>query len=104
MRVYCTTNPILSDLSNNEIKWIPFRSRLLEDFRNNLSPGLQLKNLQHHIVEFSKDQHGSRFIQQKLEKASDAEKNLVFREILEQAYSLMTGTVTVTSLSGVLQR
>lgn len=68
----------------------PQRSRLLEDFRQNVSPGLQLKNLQSHIVEFSKDQHGSRFIQQKLEKASDAEKNLVFREILDSAYSLMT--------------
>jgi hypothetical protein len=42
-------------------------------------------------VEFSKDQHGSRFIQQKLEKASDPEKNMVFREILDSAYSLMTG-------------
>ncbi|KAL5249454.1 hypothetical protein ACHWQZ_G018340 [Mnemiopsis leidyi] len=74
-------------VSNNKE---PQRSRLLEDFRNNLSPGLQLKNLQHHIVEFSKDQHGSRFIQQKLEKASDPEKNMVFREILDSAYSLMT--------------
>eukprot|EP00116_Pleurobrachia_bachei_P007693 sb/3467955/ len=66
------------------------RSRLLEDFRNNLSPGLQLKSLQNHIVEFSKDQHGSRFIQQKLEKASDGEKNIVFKEIGASAYSLMT--------------
>ena len=73
----------------------PLRSRLLEDFRNNLSPGLQLKNLQHHIVEFSKDQHGSRFIQQKLEKASDPEKNMVFREILDSAYSLMTGMLLI---------
>lgn len=66
------------------------RSRLLEDFRNNLSPSLQLRDLQGHIVEFSKDQHGSRFIQQKLEKAVVSEKNMVFKEILPAAYSLMT--------------
>ena len=43
-----------------------------------------------HVVEFSQDQHGSRFIQQKLERAAPAEKQLVFQEILAAAYSLMT--------------
>uniref|UniRef100_A0A2S2NV76 Maternal protein pumilio n=1 Tax=Schizaphis graminum TaxID=13262 RepID=A0A2S2NV76_SCHGA len=60
------------------------RSRLLEDF------SLQLRDLTNHIVEFSQDQHGSRFIQQKLERASTPEKQLVFSEILAAAYSLMT--------------
>ena len=41
-------------------------------------------------MEFSQDQHGSRFIQQKLERAAPAEKQLVFQEILAAAYSLMT--------------
>ena len=36
------------------------RSSLLEDFRNNRIPNLQLKDLSHHVVEFSQDQHGSR--------------------------------------------
>lgn len=36
------------------------RSRLLEDFRNNRFPNLQLRDLTNHIVEFSQDQHGSR--------------------------------------------
>ena len=36
------------------------RSRLLEDFRNNRFPNLQLRDLSNHIVEFSQDQHGSR--------------------------------------------
>jgi len=36
------------------------RSRLLEDFRNNRFPNLQLRDLIGHIVEFSQDQHGSR--------------------------------------------
>lgn len=66
------------------------RSRLLEDFRNQRFPNLQLRDLTNHIVEFSQDQHGSRFIQQKLERATAAEKQLVFNEILSSAYSLMT--------------
>lgn len=66
------------------------RSRLLEDFRNNRYPSLQLLDLVHHVVEFSRDQHGSRFIQQKLERATAAEKGVVFREILPAAYDLMT--------------
>ncbi|KAJ6636061.1 Maternal protein pumilio [Pseudolycoriella hygida] len=68
----------------------PGRSRLLEDFRNQRHPNLQLRDLANHIVEFSQDQHGSRFIQQKLERATTAEKQLVFSEILSSAHSLMT--------------
>ncbi|KAF4519151.1 hypothetical protein B566_EDAN008213 [Ephemera danica] len=68
----------------------PGRSRLLEDFRNNRFPNLQLRDLANHIVEFSQDQHGSRFIQQKLERASPTEKQLVFTEILAHSYALMT--------------
>lgn len=41
------------------------------------------------MVEFSGDQHGSRFIQQKLETASPAEKEQVFQEILPRALALM---------------
>ncbi|KAM4692941.1 pumilio homolog 2 isoform 2-T2 [Discoglossus pictus] len=66
------------------------RSRLLEDFRNNRFPNLQLRDLIGHIVEFSQDQHGSRFIQQKLERATPAERHMVFNEILQAAYQLMT--------------
>uniref|UniRef100_A0A8C9W0I6 Pumilio RNA binding family member 2 n=1 Tax=Scleropages formosus TaxID=113540 RepID=A0A8C9W0I6_SCLFO len=89
------------------------RSRLLEDFRNNRFPNLQLRDLAGHIVEFSQDQHGSRcgspgwicrqwgvltvpcpalsrFIQQKLERATPTERQMVFTEILQAAYQLMT--------------
>uniref|UniRef100_A0A4W5MP68 Pumilio RNA binding family member 2 n=1 Tax=Hucho hucho TaxID=62062 RepID=A0A4W5MP68_9TELE len=38
------------------------RSRLLEDFRNNRFPNLQLRDLPGHMVEFSQDQHGSRWV------------------------------------------
>ncbi|KAG5682135.1 hypothetical protein PVAND_011509 [Polypedilum vanderplanki] len=66
------------------------RSRLLEEFRNQRYPNLQLRDLANHIVEFSQDQHGSRFIQQKLERATASEKQMVFNEIVNSAYSLMT--------------
>ncbi|XP_023329751.1 pumilio homolog 2 isoform X2 [Eurytemora carolleeae] len=66
------------------------RSRLLEDFRNSRYPNLQLRDITNHIVEFSQDQHGSRFIQQKLERAAPGEKQAVFQEILPHAYNLMT--------------
>nr|CAG4646096.1 EOG090X02FO [Macrothrix elegans] len=66
------------------------RSRLLEDFRNNRFPNLQLRDIANHIVEFSQDQHGSRFIQQKLERATPAEKQMVFSEIVVGTYALMT--------------
>ncbi|XP_069934985.1 pumilio homolog 1 isoform X16 [Oryctolagus cuniculus] len=65
------------------------RSRLLEDFRNNRYPNLQLREIAGHIMEFSQDQHGSRFIQLKLERATTAERQLVFNEILQAAYQLM---------------
>ena len=37
-------------------------------FRNIRFPNIQLSDLANHVVEFSQDQHGSRFIQQKLDK------------------------------------
>ena len=38
------------------------RSQLLEDFRSNRIPNLQLRDLANHVVEFSHDQHGSRYM------------------------------------------
>ncbi|CAL1704429.1 unnamed protein product [Somion occarium] len=58
------------------------RSALLEEFRSDRTKVWELKNLLGHIVEFSRDQHGSRFIQTKLESATDEEKQLVFDEIV----------------------
>ncbi|KAG5179434.1 armadillo-type protein, partial [Tribonema minus] len=43
-----------------------------------------------HTVQFCRDQHGSRFIQQKLEVASEAEKAAFFEEVVPHAQSLMT--------------
>ncbi|KAK0402940.1 hypothetical protein QR680_016626 [Steinernema hermaphroditum] len=67
------------------------RSQLLDEFRNNRSPHLQLSDLgKKHVVEFAQDQHGSRFIQQKLERASQKEKQAVFEEVIAHAHPLMT--------------
>ncbi|MEQ2190399.1 hypothetical protein XENOCAPTIV_009956, partial [Xenoophorus captivus] len=77
------------------------RSRLLEDFRNNRFPNLQLRDLPGHMVEFSQDQHGSRFIQQKLERATPAERQMVFGEILQAAYQLMTDVVIQKALESI---
>ncbi|CAG8511624.1 14680_t:CDS:10 [Acaulospora colombiana] len=66
------------------------RSPLLEEFRNNKNKKYELRDIVGNIVEFSGDQHGSRFIQQKLESANSEEKQLVFDEILPNALQLMT--------------
>ena len=66
------------------------RSKLLDDFRNSRMPNLQLRDVAGHFTEFSMDQHGSRFIQQKLERATNAEKDSVFKEILPNAPQLIT--------------
>ena len=66
------------------------RSKLLDDFRNSRMPNLQLRDVVGHFTEFSMDQHGSRFIQQKLERATIPEKDTVFKEIITNAPQLMT--------------
>ncbi|KAJ3273912.1 mRNA binding protein puf3 [Terramyces sp. JEL0728] len=66
------------------------RSALLEDFRNNKNKKYELKDIAGSVVEFSGDQHGSRFIQQKLETATNDEKQMVFEEILPHALQLTT--------------
>ena len=68
------------------------RSPLLEEFRNNSKTNkrYELKDIYNHIVEFSGDQHGSRFIQQKLETANSDEKDQVFRELHPNSRQLMT--------------
>lgn len=67
------------------------RSFLLEEFRqsNKSSKRYELKDIYNHVVEFSGDQHGSRFIQQKLETANSDEKEQIFREIEPNAIQLM---------------
>ncbi|KAF5208305.1 Pumilio-like protein [Thalictrum thalictroides] len=67
-----------------------YASSLLEEFKSNKTKCFELLEIEGHVVEFSADQYGSRFIQQKLETATSEEKNIVFQEIMPQAFSLMT--------------
>ncbi|KAF7831057.1 pumilio-like protein 1-like isoform X1 [Senna tora] len=67
-----------------------FASSLLDEFKSSKTKCFELSEIAGHVVEFSADQYGSRFIQQKLETASMEEKNMVFNEIMPQALSLMT--------------
>lgn len=50
----------------------------------------QLAEIKNHVVEFATDQHGSRFIQQKLESSSNEDKKAVLRQALTEAQRLMT--------------
>ncbi|CAF3989391.1 unnamed protein product [Rotaria magnacalcarata] len=77
-------------MSNSGRDSVITRSKLLDDFRNSRMPNLQLRDVIGHFAEFSMDQHGSRFIQQKLERATNAEKDMVFKEIISNAPQLMT--------------
>lgn len=50
----------------------------------------EIQDLVGHMVEFSRDQEGSRLIQHKLESCPDSEKDLVFTEVYKEALGLMT--------------
>ncbi|XP_073104534.1 pumilio homolog 2 isoform X2 [Elaeis guineensis] len=67
-----------------------FASSLLEEFKSNRTKCHELSDIVGHVLEFSADQYGSRFIQQKLETATTEEKNMVFEEIISQALTLVT--------------
>ncbi|KAL4331871.1 hypothetical protein GQ457_07G034830 [Hibiscus cannabinus] len=67
-----------------------FASSLLEEFKSNKTKCFELSEIAGHVVEFSADQYGSRFIQQKLETATTEEKIMVYEEIMPQALALMT--------------
>ncbi|QRW27686.1 Pumilio-family RNA binding repeat [Rhizoctonia solani] len=67
------------------------RSPLLEQFRADKSKTWQLRDIRGHVAEFCGDQHGSRFIQQKLETATDEEKEGIFSELAPGSFlPLMT--------------
>ncbi|KAK4408802.1 Pumilio2 [Sesamum angolense] len=72
-----------------------FASSLLEEFKSNKTKCFELSEIAGHVVEFSADQYGSRFIQQKLETATTEEKNMVFQEIFPQALTLMTDVLVI---------
>ncbi|KAG8380278.1 hypothetical protein BUALT_Bualt07G0176700 [Buddleja alternifolia] len=62
----------------------------LEELKASSARRIDLSDIVGRIVEFSVDQHGSRFIQQKLENCTVEEKELVFKEVLPHASKLIT--------------
>lgn len=68
------------------------RSPLLEEFRarHNRGRRYELADIRGSVVEFSSDQHGSRFAQEKLNTATEEELQMVFDEILPHARTLTT--------------
>lgn len=79
----------LSDMSHS-------RSPLLEEFRatsagaGGVTREWQLSDIKEHVIEFATDQHGSRFIQQRLEGASQEELDAVLHHALADAHRLIT--------------
>lgn len=67
------------------------QSALLFEFKSNAkSRRYELRDIYGNVAEFAGDQHGSRFIQTKLETANSDEKSKVFDEIAPNAMQLMT--------------
>ncbi|CAN6820166.1 unnamed protein product [Brassica oleracea] len=66
------------------------RHSFLDELKSPNARKLELSDIAGRVVEFSVEQHGSRFIQQKLEHCSDEERASVFSEVLPQASKLMT--------------
>ncbi|XP_072984129.1 pumilio homolog 3-like isoform X8 [Typha latifolia] len=67
-----------------------FEVSLLDELKNSKSQSLELIDIVDHVIKFSTDQYGSRFIQQKLETASVDEKNKIFPKIVTHALALTT--------------
>ncbi|CAD6501740.1 BgTH12-01989 [Blumeria graminis f. sp. triticale] len=89
---YHASQPIFMHPSKGHDTGFGIRSTVLEDFRANLKSNkkFELKDIYNHIIEFSGDQHGSRFIQTKLETASSDEKERVFLELKPNVLQLTT--------------
>ncbi|KAK6263878.1 hypothetical protein SCA6_019312 [Theobroma cacao] len=66
------------------------RHSFLEELKSSNARKFEISDIAGRIVEFSVDQHGSRFIQQKLEHCSVEDKESVFKEVLPHASRLMT--------------
>ncbi|CAI9766443.1 unnamed protein product [Fraxinus pennsylvanica] len=62
----------------------------LEELKSGKGQRYKLSDIAGHIAEVSVDQHGSRFIQQKLENCSAEEKESLFKEVVPLASKLMT--------------
>ncbi|XP_076908465.1 pumilio homolog 5-like [Bidens hawaiensis] len=80
----------LRPYGGNHVFRDPKTYSFLEELKSVKGRRIELSDIFGHIVEFCGDQHGSRFIQQKLEICSIEEKESVFKEVLPNASSLIT--------------
>lgn len=53
----------------------------------------EAQDIQGHVVEFSGDQHGSRFIQHKLVAAQETTRSMVYREIIPSSVLILAHDV-----------
>lgn len=74
-------SPLLDEFRANKTRKWELRVNVLKLYSENILTEA-LQDIFGYIVEFSGDQHGSRFIQQKLESATSEEKQAVFDEIV----------------------
>ncbi|KAI3811478.1 hypothetical protein L1987_21202 [Smallanthus sonchifolius] len=74
----------------NQVFRDPKTYSFLEELKSGKGRRIELSDIYGHVIEFCGDQHGSRFIQQKLEICSIEEKESVFKEVLPNASSLIT--------------
>ena len=66
-------------------------SLLLDEVKNNSGKKrLELSDIFGYVIEFSSDQYGSRFIQQKLESCTEEDKDIIFQEVRGSALKLMS--------------
>jgi len=65
---------------------------MLEEFRNNKSSASTwtVADIRGHVVDFCRDQNGSRFIQQRLEVAPQSEKDIVMEEVMAASIGGLT--------------
>lgn len=78
--------------NNNQFAPRKPRSILLEDYRTHRYPNLQLNEIISHVVEFAKDFDGSKFIQRKLDDATENRKEAIFREMRPHLHTLAMDT------------
>ncbi|RSL85444.1 hypothetical protein CDV31_016565, partial [Fusarium ambrosium] len=83
-------NVPIQSFSNNDLSR-DRRSNVLNDFRNRQKTRQQftLTQITGHLVEFSGDQQGSRWVQSQIDSANSDEKDRIFSEIQPNAVQLM---------------
>lgn len=65
------------------------RSMLLQDFLKGRYPNMELRDVISHVCQFARDRDGSKFIQLKLDAATDQDKWFIFREMQPNLLTLM---------------